>query len=138
MIVLHWFNGDGKNQEVFAKRRVEEVHKLVDVDCWYHVESKLNPADILFKGFRFSEFVDSDLWFKGSSTILLNDVPYNCCSLKNLVFKNETVLMNTFLDSKNDLKSNSVDLKFMNIGKYCTYSKMLGVIQLMCYDLLII
>ena len=45
--VLHWFNGDGKKQEVFDRRMTEEVHKLVDVDCWYHLESKLNPADIL-------------------------------------------------------------------------------------------
>ena len=43
----------------------------------------------------------------------------------NLVFKNGTVLMNTSIDSKNDLKSNPFDLKFMNIEKYCTYSKML-------------
>ena len=47
------------------------MRKLVDVDCWYHVESKLNPADILFKGFRFTELVNTDLWFKGPSTFLL-------------------------------------------------------------------
>ena len=35
--------------------------------------------------------------------------------------------MNTSIDSKNDLKRNLVDLKFMNIAKYCTYSKMLRV-----------
>ena len=33
--------------------------------------------------------------------------------------------MNTSIDSKNDLKSNPVDLKFMNIEKYYSYSKML-------------
>ena len=77
MIVLHWFNGDGKKQEVFVRRTVEEVQKLVDVGCWYHVQSKLNPADILSKGFRFSNLVDSDLWFTGPSTVLLGNVPYN-------------------------------------------------------------
>ena len=35
--------------------------------------------------------------------------------------------MNTSIDSKNDLKSNSVDVKFMNMEKYCNYSKMLIV-----------
>ena len=35
--------------------------------------------------------------------------------------------MNISIDSKNDLKSNLVDLKFMNIEKSCTYSKMLRV-----------
>ena len=35
--------------------------------------------------------------------------------------------MKTSTDSKNDLKSNSVDLKFMNFEKYCNYSKMLRV-----------
>ena len=55
--------------------RVEDVHKLGEMDCWYHVESKLNPADILSRGLRFSKLIDSVLWFKGPSTILLDDVP---------------------------------------------------------------
>ena len=33
MIVLQCLNGDGKKKEVFVRRTVEEVHKLVDVDC---------------------------------------------------------------------------------------------------------
>ena len=84
IIVLHWLNSDGKKQEVFVRRRVEEVHKFVDVDCWYHVESKLNPADILSRGLRFSELIDNNFWFKGPSTILLDDVPYNRFSLKKI------------------------------------------------------
>ena len=35
--------------------------------------------------------------------------------------------MNTSIDSKNDLTSNPVDLKFMNIEKYCNYNKTLRV-----------
>ena len=121
MIVLHWLNDDGKKQEVFFRRSIEEVHKLVNVDCWYHVEWQLSPADILYRSLRFSKHFDKDLWFKGPSTIFLDDIPYNHFSLKNWV------LMNTSIDSKNDLKRNLVDLKFMNIAKYCTYSKMLRV-----------
>ena len=64
MIGLHLFNGDGKKQEVFVRKRVEEVHKLVDVDWWYHVESKLNPTDILSRGLRFSEVIDDDYGLK--------------------------------------------------------------------------
>ena len=33
MIVLQCLNGDGTKKEVSARRTVEEVHKLVDVDC---------------------------------------------------------------------------------------------------------
>ena len=54
MIVLHWLNGDGKKQKVSVRRKVEEVA----VDCWYHVKSKLNPADILSRGLRFSELIE--------------------------------------------------------------------------------
>ena len=56
MIVLHWLNGDDKKQ-VFVRRRVEELHKLVDMDCWYYVESKPNPANILSRGIRFFELL---------------------------------------------------------------------------------
>ena len=82
MIDLHWFNGDGKKQEVLVRRRVKKVHKLVDVDCLYHVKSKLKPADILSRGFRFSKLIDNELWFKGPSTILIGEVPYIRYSLK--------------------------------------------------------
>ena len=71
------------------------MHKLVDVDCWYHVVSKLNTTDILSRDLRFSELTNNDLWFKGPSTISLDDVPYNRFSLKNLLFKNDAVLMDT-------------------------------------------
>ena len=50
MTVLQWLNGDGKKQEVFVRRRFEEVHKLVDVYFWYNLESKLNLTDILSRG----------------------------------------------------------------------------------------
>ena len=120
MIVLHWFNVDGKKQGVFVKRRVEDVHKLVAVDCWYYVKTKLYPADILSRDLRYSELFDNDLWFQGPSTILLDDVPYDRFSLKNLVFKNDTVLMNISMN-------NPVDLKFMNIEKFCTCNKILRV-----------
>ena len=76
------------------------------------------------KGPRFSKLIDNDLWLNRPSTILPDDVPHNCFSLKNLVFKNDTVLMNTSIDSQNDLKSNPIDLKFMNIEKYCIHGKM--------------
>ena len=76
---------------------------------------KSQSADLRFKGLRFSELIGNDLWFKGSSTILLDDVPCNHFSLKNLVLKNDTVLVNTYIGSRNDVKSNPVDLKFMNI-----------------------
>ena len=100
------------------------------------MKSKPSLAGIFSRGLQFSELIDNDLWFKGSSTIFLDDVPYNRFSSKNFVLKNDTVLMNTSSDSKNHLKSNAVDLKFMNIEKYCAYSKMLRVAA--CYDLLII
>ena len=127
MIDLHWFNGNGKKQEDLLRRSVKKVPKLVDVDCLYHVKSKLKPADILYRGFRFSKLIDNELWFKEPSTILIGEVPYNRYSLKNLVFKRDTVLMNTSIDSKNDLTSNPVDLKYMNNEKYCNHGKMLRV-----------
>ena len=76
---------------------------------------KSQSADLRFKGLRFSELIDNDLWFKGPSAILLGDVPYNHFSLKNLVLKNDAVLVNTFIGSRNDVTSNPVDLKIMNI-----------------------
>ena len=50
-IVLHWrLMTIAKSKRFFVRRRVEEIHKLIDVDCWYHLESKLVPPAILSKG----------------------------------------------------------------------------------------
>ena len=77
LLVWHYrftlaLNDDCKKQEVFVRRKVEEIHKLIDVDCWYHVESKLVPPAILSRGLWFFELIDNDLWFKRQSTILLD------------------------------------------------------------------
>ena len=59
--------------------------------------------------------------------MLLRDIHYNHLSFKNLVIKNDIILTKTSIDSKHDLKTNSIDLKFINIEKYCPYDKILKV-----------
>ena len=66
-------------------------------------------------------------FLRASDSLNFLTVTYGLKDHQHLVFKNDKFLMNTSIDSKNDLKSNSVDLKFMNMEKYCNYSKMLIV-----------
>ena len=66
-------------------------------------------------------------FLRASDSLNLLTVTYGLKDHQHLVFKNDKFLMNTSINSKNDLKSNSVDLKFMNMEKYCNYSKMLIV-----------
>ena len=128
MIVLHWINGNGKKQDVFVRRRIDEVRKLVGVDCWYHVESKLNPADLLSRGLLFSEIKNNELWFKGPSPLLSGDVSYEKFSLKNLVFNESVTLLSTVNNSKKVfVHRDSVDLHFIDIEKFGSYRKLLRI-----------
>ena len=56
LLVSVW---NGKRPDTFVRRRVDEFQKLVGVDYWHHVESKLNP-DLLFRGHLFSEILHYD------------------------------------------------------------------------------
>ena len=59
VVVLHSLHGNGKRPDAFVRSRVDEFQKLVGVDYWHHVESKLNP-DLLFRGHLFSEILHYD------------------------------------------------------------------------------
>lgn len=67
----------GKRSNACLGRRVDEVQKLVGVDCWHSVESNINPADLLSRDFLFSEILQNNLWFQGPSPLLLGDAAYS-------------------------------------------------------------
>lgn len=93
MAVLPSLQRNGKRPDTFVRRRVDEFQKLVGVDYWHHVESKL-----------------------------IGDTAYSEFSLKNLKLKEDVTLLN-IMNSKKDIHSKEVDLYFINIEKFSSFDK---------------
>ena len=77
MVVLHWIHGNGKRTDAYVRKRVDEVQKLVRVECCHYVEFKLSLTDLLSRGLPFSEIIQNNLWLQGPSPLLLGDAAYS-------------------------------------------------------------
>ncbi|XP_075151025.1 uncharacterized protein LOC142225133 [Haematobia irritans] len=64
-IVLAWLQKPPSAWGTFVSNRVSKILDLVGRDCWGHVRSDLNPADIISRGIRSQELIDNTLWWQG-------------------------------------------------------------------------
>lgn len=80
MIVLCWLNGPPNKWKTFVANRVSEIQQLTNIAQWHHVQSKLNPADLISRGVSVNEFVNNDLWFTGPEWL---HVPHLNINIKN-------------------------------------------------------
>ena len=61
-VALFWIKGTGRDWKPFVQNQVDEIRKLVPVDCWNHCSGKENPADIPSRGMTPLELSTSKLW----------------------------------------------------------------------------
>ncbi|XP_070074086.1 uncharacterized protein [Drosophila takahashii] len=64
-IVLAWLLKPACNWTTFVANRVAKITQAVPVDCWAHVRSELNSADLASRGVSLLELADSQLWWHG-------------------------------------------------------------------------
>ncbi|XP_065903771.1 uncharacterized protein [Dysidea avara] len=92
-VALCWIRGLEKDWKPFVQNRVNEIRKLVPIECWHHCPGKENPADVPSRGTTPSELNRNVLWRHGPSWLVnLTDVP-----------EEETVMSDTCLE---ELKAN--------------------------------
>ena len=72
-ITLSYINNGSRRFQVFVANRIGTIHQLSQVDDWYHVSGKNNPADIISRGTTVDK-LDREFWFHGPK--FLND--YKC------------------------------------------------------------
>ena len=66
-VALFWIQGFGKEWKPFVKNRVNEIRKLLPIDCWNHCSRKDNPVDIPSRGLAPLELSVNMLWRNGPS-----------------------------------------------------------------------
>lgn len=94
-IVLAWIKAEPSRWTVFVANRVSEIRSKT-TDCqWHHIRSKHNPADILSRGSKPSDLVESELWWHGPA-FLCKEIDVNIeeqhISIKNPPEERKTAL----------------------------------------------
>ncbi|XP_036148006.1 uncharacterized protein LOC118647346 [Monomorium pharaonis] len=72
-ITLNWITSTSRRWEVFVANRTGEIQRLTDLNCWRHIASSDNPADILSRGLDPAELVDANLWWHGPTFLQFNE-----------------------------------------------------------------
>ena len=68
-IVIAWIQAPSNRWKTFVANRVAEIQRLTPADCWNHVASEDNPADLLSRGISSSLLASSFLWWSGPEAL---------------------------------------------------------------------
>lgn len=72
-IVLGWLRTSPNMLKQFVDNRVAEIQKLTSNFVWNHIPTQDNPADLVSRGLRPDQLINSDLWWHGPKWLLLNE-----------------------------------------------------------------
>ncbi|XP_017875054.1 uncharacterized protein LOC108621956 [Ceratina calcarata] len=64
-VALCWIKGHASLWKPFVAHRVATIQGHIPSNCWRHVGTASNPADLATRGIQPSELLSSDLWWKG-------------------------------------------------------------------------
>lgn len=63
-ITLCWRRGCLSRWKSFVANRVSEIQELTSCNDWHHISTADNPADVISRGVRASDIINSDIWWK--------------------------------------------------------------------------
>lgn len=69
MVALAWIKSPSNKWKPFVANRVAEIQDLTSKN-WNHVESAMNPADLISRGVNAQELSESSLWWHGPSWLI--------------------------------------------------------------------
>lgn len=64
-VVLSWLRSHSSRWTTFVANRVSQIQDLTPTECWHHVSSGDNPADVCSRGQFPSELLHNSLWWAG-------------------------------------------------------------------------
>ncbi|KAG5859792.1 hypothetical protein JTB14_004860 [Gonioctena quinquepunctata] len=65
MIAISWIKASSYRWKNSVCNRVSHIQEKVSPEYWYHIDTKLNPADCASRGLLPSELLSQPLWFSG-------------------------------------------------------------------------
>lgn len=70
-IVISWLKKDPSELKAFVANRVRSIQEKTKHFKWKHVISSDNPADLVSRGMKIDEFLNSAFWLEGPSWLKL-------------------------------------------------------------------
>lgn len=61
-VVLGYIVNDDWRVHVFVVSHIQTIRDSTNPEQWFHIESKVNPADLAFRGLTVTELMESN-WF---------------------------------------------------------------------------
>ncbi|XP_014835554.1 PREDICTED: uncharacterized protein LOC106913412, partial [Poecilia mexicana] len=80
MITLHWIRSSARRWKPFVSNRVAEIQGLANPDLWSHCAGKMNPADLLTRGYHARCLIESQLLWKGPTSLSTDEKELNICN----------------------------------------------------------
>ena len=62
---MNWIRSDATHWKQFVRNRVQEIQELTSPDKWRFCPRKENPADLVTRGVKAQELIQSDVWLHG-------------------------------------------------------------------------
>ncbi|RYE16478.1 MAG: hypothetical protein EOP45_17430, partial [Sphingobacteriaceae bacterium] len=72
-ISLHWIRKQPNELKTYVANRVASIQNRTEIDCWRHIDTKSNPADLLSRGISAADLVDNRLWLHGPEWMMLTE-----------------------------------------------------------------
>ena len=127
IVVLFWIHkSDLHRFEDWVQTRLTQIHELTKMDTWRHVESALNPADLLSRGVKFKHVWQEDegltekgiFWFHGPKFLLenLDFWPRHEREIQQILNKDDCTVIDESIKTFKSLLIN-VDQKTQLLGK---------------------
>ncbi|XP_062533336.1 uncharacterized protein LOC134202324 [Armigeres subalbatus] len=66
-VTLEWLRSPPYTWSTFVANRVSEIQITTQGSRWHHVAGKQNPADLITRGMKVDDFLNSSLWHRGPS-----------------------------------------------------------------------
>ncbi|XP_063619660.1 uncharacterized protein LOC134792321 [Cydia splendana] len=76
MITIGWIKGEAGKWQTFVANRVSEIQRSTPTECWNHVKTTDNPADVLSRGIEPRKLEHHELWWKGPSWLQTDEIPH--------------------------------------------------------------
>ncbi|XP_063383605.1 uncharacterized protein LOC134669918 [Cydia fagiglandana] len=123
-VVLSWIKGDPGRWTPFVKNRVTEIKKMNEINGWYYVNTKQNPADPASRGVMPKKLLTNTLWWNGPAFLKEpaielpgTEVPETDSECKKVI---KTLVTTT--------KENEEELILTLIAKYSSLGKLVRII----------
>lgn len=118
-IVLNWLTSPSRNWTAFVSNRVGEIQRVTNIECWRHVRSQDNPADVLSRGSCPEKILNDSLWWHGPEWLKKSDIHWPeqvIPQVGELPEARKTILITT---STAPSEIDRLIEKFSNVNKMC-------------------